>query len=78
LVLAALGAVSTVPAHTRIDLRSAAAPDHIDWAAARDGSVAQLPSRRAITLAEAMLIAQMRHPGRVARANDAAGQRRHP
>jgi uncharacterized membrane protein YkoI len=37
-------------------------------AGAHDDSVAQLPNRRAITLAEAMVIAQTRHPGRVTRA----------
>jgi len=67
-VLAALGAVSTGPAHARIDLRATAAVGEVTCATARDGSVAQLPNRRAITLAEAMLIAQMRHPGRVTRA----------
>jgi uncharacterized membrane protein YkoI len=66
--LVALGVVSTGPAHARIDLRAAAAAGEVVGAAAGDGSVAQLPNRRAITLAEATLIAQMRHPGRVTRA----------
>jgi uncharacterized membrane protein YkoI len=67
-VLVALGVASGGPAHARIDLRSAAAASQVTSPAGRDGSVAQLPNRRAITLAEATLIAQMRHPGRVTRA----------